>query len=274
MDRISETLTSFTDRVTTCYLIASGDEALLIDAGFADTPDKVIMPALASLGGPTVSQVVLTHGHGDHYEGCEAMKRHEATVAVHTLDAPLLEYHGDHTLMNGLSRLYPGLFETHGAPVACVTPDVLLEEGNTLTVGSRSLRVYHTPGHSGGSICVHDPVERIMYTGDTVSGQMIHFYLEPEVLERSLKRIRSMDIDAMAMAHAYPPVEKCFLTGSEIRDFIDCSIASLNAAASLVRELYAQDNDITARELVAEIPDVSLIAAIKLLQGAGGIPQR
>ena len=45
-------------------------------------------------------------------------------------------------------------------------PDILLKGGEKLTVGSLTLEVIHTPGHSKGGICLLCPP--YLFTGDTL----------------------------------------------------------------------------------------------------------
>jgi glyoxylase-like metal-dependent hydrolase (beta-lactamase superfamily II) len=48
-----------------------------------------------------------------------------------------------------------------------VDPTSLLEDGEIIDLGGRTLEVIHTPGHSPGSICLLDKKNRILFTGDT-----------------------------------------------------------------------------------------------------------
>ena len=41
-----------------------------------------------------------------------------------------------------------------------------LKDGDSVRLGRRDLRVLHTPGHTDGSVCLHD--NELVLTGDTV----------------------------------------------------------------------------------------------------------
>jgi glyoxylase-like metal-dependent hydrolase (beta-lactamase superfamily II) len=45
-------------------------------------------------------------------------------------------------------------------------PDKLLDDGQLIKVGSKEIRVIHTPGHTRGGICLL--VDQILITGDTL----------------------------------------------------------------------------------------------------------
>jgi glyoxylase-like metal-dependent hydrolase (beta-lactamase superfamily II) len=45
-------------------------------------------------------------------------------------------------------------------------PDLMPGDGDSITFGSASLSVIHTPGHTPGSICLYG--EKVLFTGDTL----------------------------------------------------------------------------------------------------------
>jgi glyoxylase-like metal-dependent hydrolase (beta-lactamase superfamily II) len=92
--------------------------------------------------GLEIEYIIATHGHGDHVGGVGSLaKRTGAKVVVHKGDAP------------GLQR--------GGLPT-----DVIVEDGDMVTVGEIEIEVIHTPGHTPGSICLL--TEGKVITGDTM----------------------------------------------------------------------------------------------------------
>lgn len=107
------------------YLVTCSEtgDTLLIDA--ANDADHLI--ALIREQAPKVVQIVTSHQHGDHWQALAAVA--EATgapTASHELDAGPLP----------------------------VTPDRLLDQGDTLTVGKLSFDVIHLRGHTPGSVAL------------------------------------------------------------------------------------------------------------------------
>jgi len=48
-------------------------------------------------------------------------------------------------------------------------PDVLIKEGDKVMINSEAVAtIYHTPGHSPGSVCYHFEKLNKIYTGDTL----------------------------------------------------------------------------------------------------------
>jgi glyoxylase-like metal-dependent hydrolase (beta-lactamase superfamily II) len=112
------------------------DELLLIDA--ANEPDVL----LGLLGGQSLSTIVTTHRHRDHWEALEAVAAatHATTVA--------------------------GADDVEGIPVATDRP---VGDGDVIDVGRCRLEVIHLVGHTPGSIALvyDDPAGAPhLWTGD------------------------------------------------------------------------------------------------------------
>lgn len=83
--------------------------------------------------------ILLTHNHMDHVLAlAELRSRLQVPLAAHALDAQSLP-----------------------SP-----PEVLLNDGDTFSLGSLKLEVLHTPGHTPGSLCFI--VGRYLISGDTI----------------------------------------------------------------------------------------------------------
>jgi glyoxylase-like metal-dependent hydrolase (beta-lactamase superfamily II) len=94
---------------------------------------------LAAVKGTTVQYILQTHGHPDHVQALDEVKRAtEAPLAVHPADAAMLP----------------------------VTPDILLQDGQELRLGHHDIRVLHTPGHTPGGVCFL--TGRYLLSGDTL----------------------------------------------------------------------------------------------------------
>lgn len=112
--------------------------------------------------GVEVQMILLTHAHFDHMLAMEKMRdKTGAPVLIHKDDAPILR----DSYLNRSANILPQPLE--------FTPDRLLEDGDSLSVGSAILRVFHTPGHTPGGVCYYDEQSQLVFTGDTLFYQSI-----------------------------------------------------------------------------------------------------
>jgi len=186
---------SFDSNIT---YIKSGDHHVLIDAGtglYASNLDKDLQTQGASLD--SITDVVLTHCHIDHIGGViPLLERGTPKLYLHEAEAePINNGDMSHTLGN-----------TFGADLPPFKIDVMLQEGDVIDFGEVKLKVYHTPGHSEGSIVMEVEETGILFTGDTLFpggsfGRVDFPTGSPEKLVESLKRISEMEFEVGLPGH-------------------------------------------------------------------------
>ncbi len=135
------------------YIFGRRDEGkcLVIDPG--DDPDKILRTA--NFHGLEVECVLLTHGHLDHVIGCREIRaRVGCKVGIHRLDEEMFI----NSSRQGIVLGYPAQDQT--------PPDFYFDEGDELELAGFQINVFHTPGHTPGSVC--------FYTGDVLfSGDLL-----------------------------------------------------------------------------------------------------
>lgn len=138
---------------TNTYLLhASGSSScLLVDPG---AEAERIQYSLQQQG-LTPVLILLTHCHIDHTGAVAELARSYAVpVAVHETAAPLLQ--------NPFNAEMAAAFGLELPPAA----DRLLCNNEVLTAADMSWKIWHTPGHSPGSICLLS--DDLLVTGDTL----------------------------------------------------------------------------------------------------------
>ena len=120
-----------------CYILGCKKTkvGLVIDPG-----DEVsrILTEISQLD-LSIEHILITHGHIDHIGGAQELKGAiHASLYIHPLDAPGMNF----------------------------PPDSTLFDGQTIPLGAFRISVIHTPGHSPGSVCFYAP--GALFTGDTL----------------------------------------------------------------------------------------------------------
>ncbi|WOJ96274.1 MBL fold metallo-hydrolase [Congregibacter brevis] len=156
--------------IACCYLLVDGDECALIETGTALSVDN-ILATLRTLSIPKeqLRYIVPTHVHLDHAGGAGALMQQlpQATLLIHPKGARHII---DPTRLIASAQLVYGkeLFvQLHGEVVPVDAHRVqTIEDGETLMVGQRRLRVKHTRGHADHHFCLFDEQSKGWFSGD------------------------------------------------------------------------------------------------------------
>lgn len=140
-----------------CYIVTdktTGYCAVIDPGGFSDKLDN----ELANIGYDNLKYIILTHAHFDHISGANELlekTNHNAEIAMGELDLPVLS---DSRL--NLSEYFLEV------PIGNIKCNILLHDGDILTMGDTVFKIIHTPGHTQGSICIM--CGNSIFTGDTL----------------------------------------------------------------------------------------------------------
>ncbi len=139
-----------------CYILwdDATKDAFVIDPG--GDGDKIKM--LIAKERLKVRYIIVTHGHFDHVGGVVVLKSSlgGAKIAIHKDDVGMMSESHEHGVIFGVKT-----------PVQ-PSPEMLLEDGQELKAGGLTLKVIHTPGHTGGGVCLYEEKEGLLFTGDTL----------------------------------------------------------------------------------------------------------
>jgi glyoxylase-like metal-dependent hydrolase (beta-lactamase superfamily II) len=111
----------------------------LIDAGTGDA--RHLEAVDRALGGATLAQVLVTHGHGDHASGAPALRDRFAVDTFRKLPWPLRD------------EKWP----VRWSP---------LRDGDVIDAGGTQLTALHTPGHAPDHLCFWHEESRSLFGGD------------------------------------------------------------------------------------------------------------
>lgn len=158
------------------FLVRDGGEGALIDSGFGDEESiKARLEFLKEHPDVKVRYIVLTHHHFDHSSGADQIRAATgAEVTIHPEELSFLrDWQGeapqDIEIPEDQKELRAKI-EKFREQAAEAEPVRVVNDGDEIAVGSLTLRIVHTPGHTLGSVCIYCPQERALFTGDTALG--------------------------------------------------------------------------------------------------------
>ena len=113
-----------------CHLIDTGDGLILIDTGYSNAL-YLVVHSIYELGfnPKDIKYIINTHWHWDHTEATAAM----------------VDLSGAKTLIG---------YNDEEKARRYFTPDILIKDGDTLTLGNTTISFMETPGHTKGTISV------------------------------------------------------------------------------------------------------------------------
>lgn len=144
---------------TNCYLITdkeSKKSAIIDPGGISSKLDKEV-----ELNNLSVEYILLTHGHFDHIRKVARYKN--------KTNAKILINHKEKDF-----PLDPNLNLSCKFAHMLIEPfdiDILLNNEETIKLGSSIIKILHTPGHTVGSSCFL--IDNCIFTGDTLMKQSI-----------------------------------------------------------------------------------------------------
>jgi glyoxylase-like metal-dependent hydrolase (beta-lactamase superfamily II) len=201
------------------WLIRGRDSHLLVDSGLGigNLPDELA----GHLDRPVIA--VATHAHFDHFGGLAEF----ADRAAHRDDGEVIEQAGDYVTLT--ASTYPVAlldeFDAAGEPVPELLVSALpydgfdltafrtpaasitrwLTDGDVVSLGDRSVEVWHAPGHSPGSICLWEAGSGTLISGDViVDGEPLLDELPRSSktdFAASLRRLRELPVVTVLAGH-------------------------------------------------------------------------
>lgn len=130
------------------YLVEGNDQAVVIDSGYGAGNLREYCQRLTE---KPVRYIVNTHDHFDHTANNAYFDKAYMTAATRPL----------------ATRPYPSFA---GIDFPRDYPVEIVRDGDKLDLGGRTLEVLEIPDHAAGSIALLDSRERILFSGDEITG--------------------------------------------------------------------------------------------------------
>ena len=177
------------------YLI-DGPTRVLIDPGHRAMFEHVEKGLRElDLGRQDIDVIICTHGHPDHLEAVQLFKGTNTMFAMNDIEWEWIDTAG--------RQMSAAL----GIDLDAIRPDFFLQEGD-LALKDLTLKVFHTPGHSPGSVCLYQPEQKALFTGDLVFKEGVGRTDLPggdgQKLKASIKRLVGLDVEWLLSGHGDP----------------------------------------------------------------------
>ncbi len=197
--------------------IQGRDRDILVDSGSGVVSLREQLPWLTDR--PLLA--VASHTHFDHIAGHHEFEQR----LVHPAEAGILASpDGESTLVSAF--LGDDMFEAHPDCPLCYSEyrikaapaTRLIDDGDVLDLGDRTLQVIHTPGHSPGGISLWEKRSQTLFSGDIIyDGPLIEdvYHSNLEDYATSLARLRTLPIRTVHGGH-FPS-----FSGDRLRSLID-----------------------------------------------------
>ena len=174
------------------YLIA-GDVPVLIDPGHQHLVKNLINQMEKDKNRlEDIRLIIATHVHPDHFEATQTFARAGVLLALHPEEEKFMKETG--------GEFYRGF----GMEMPEIKVDFFLKEGE-LKLGTKTLQVLHTPGHSPGSISLYWSEKKALFTGDVVFAMGVGRTDFPGgdgmLLRDSIERLARLDAEWLLSGH-------------------------------------------------------------------------
>ncbi|GAB6163138.1 hypothetical protein JCM12298_22980 [Desulfothermus naphthae] len=235
------------------YLLDGGDEAAILGGGMIYiAPDVIKQIENFHINPKRIKKAIILHSHFDHVgilpylkkkwqwieiigsnKAKELLSKDKVISSIQSMNEMILEKQNMKQKAKELGLNFPKL-----------EVDKVVSEGDTIKVGSFSLKVMEVPGHSSCSIALYEPNLKALFASDaggipmgddvfTAANSNFEEYMD------SLLRMSKLDIDIFLAEH-YGAI-----TGKDAKKFLEKSIESAKQTRILLEDIYKKYKDIS-----------------------------
>ena len=197
------------------YLILGKEKALLFDTGMGISDIRKLVSGLTAL--PII--VLNSHTHNDHVGGNWQFD------SIYSMDTDFSRQNAKGSTADAQDELASGqicgeLPKDFDAKTYRTKPwkiSKYVHDGNKIELGNRTLEIISTPGHTPDAICLRDPANGLLFTGDTYYPATIWLYRPETDLDayaKSIARLAALapQVKTVIGAHNIPVAPPSVLT--------------------------------------------------------------
>ena len=184
--------TNFSINNCNTYLIG-GENSILIDIGL-DFCLKGVLDNIKQDGfdPEKIEMIISTHCHPDHFDGIKSFMQKDTKMALHQEEDRFIKESGK------------GFYNMFGLQLPEYRVDFFLQEGE-FKVKNTIFEIYHTPGHSPGSISIYWPEKKALIVGDVIFqagvGRTDFPGGDGNLLKQSIECLSKLDVEYLLPGH-------------------------------------------------------------------------
>lgn len=208
-----------TERLAAAFLIVEGDEAAFVETNTSLAVPRLLAALEAAGRTPEdVRWIIITHVHLDHAGGAGTLMKAcpNATLLAHPKAARHIV--APEKLVKSSMAVYgEEAFRKLYGPIEAVPEERvrIMEDGEELSWGDRTLRFFYTRGHANHHFCIHDSRSNGVFVGDSFGLRYPHLQSEglfvfptttptdfdPEAAHRSVDAIVATGAERVFFTH-------------------------------------------------------------------------
>ncbi len=265
------------------FLVTDGNEGAIFEGGVG-AAGPIVKEQLAGLdvAADIVKQVIVTHAHPDHVMAVPAFRAMfpDVTVSASKAAAGTLAVEKAvrfFTKIDGMlteALIKAGSIKDKHRPEPLtekqIAIDMILADGDTVTVGRRKFKVLATPGHSDCSLSFYESETHILIISDA-TGYYIpdcgyfwpNYFSDYGAYLESIRRLATLDVEILCLSH-----NAAVKGGQAVKAYFDGAAAATEAYHErIVAETAAgKAPDEISRQLGIEVHEKTQLLGVEFFQ--------
>jgi glyoxylase-like metal-dependent hydrolase (beta-lactamase superfamily II) len=141
----------------TYILYSDNKDCIIFDPGCSNQQEEETLVSFLEEKQLHPIKLILTHAHIDHVLGVRFItQKFKLPLEMHQQDLPVYESAAN------IAKMY-GIPFNQGPQ-----PSLFLDENSKVEIDGQTLDIFHTPGHSPGSICFYSKSNNFIISGDVL----------------------------------------------------------------------------------------------------------